>query len=68
MLTWATQLHNMQILPKKKEKEKKRDFAQSLIRGGTTLFSWGSNEPPDLKKKKLYIYIYIIFFFTIIFS
>ena len=25
------------------------------VKGGATLFSRGSNEPPDFKKKKLYI-------------
>ena len=34
----------------------------NICRGSATLYSGGSFEPPDFKKKKIYIYIYIIFF------
>ena len=36
-------------------------------RGGTILYSGGSNEPPDFPKKKLIIYINLFFFVSLIF-
>ena len=37
-------------------------FCRALFRGGTTLCSRGSNEPPNFKKKKKELYIFNIFF------